>query len=106
MPATLGCVIATPTELPLQMGGPSPALPKGRESLLAVFKDVWWRSFPLENEGWNGASMLAAESPSPVSLFVETGEGLVAAFSLPLGRVGEGLFGLLLSLHLCHHLHL
>ena len=27
MPATLGCVIATPTELPLQMGGPSPALP-------------------------------------------------------------------------------
>jgi len=29
MPATLGCVIATPTELPLQMGGPSPALPWG-----------------------------------------------------------------------------
>ena len=27
MPATLGCVIATPTELPLQMGDPSPALP-------------------------------------------------------------------------------
>ena len=52
MPATLGCVIATPTELPLQMGGPSPALPKGRESLLAVFEDVLWRSFPLERLGW------------------------------------------------------
>ena len=57
-------------------------------------------------EGWDGAPMLAAESPSPISLFGKTGEGLVAAFSLPLGRVGEGLFGLLLSLHLCHHLHL
>ena len=44
--------LATPTELPLQMGGPSPALPKGRESLLAVFKDVWWRSFPLEMDFW------------------------------------------------------
>ena len=30
--------------------------------------------------------MLAAESPSPISLFGKTGEGLVAAFSLPLGR--------------------
>ena len=30
---------------------PSPTLPKGRESLLAVFKDVWWRSFPLGKVG-------------------------------------------------------
>ena len=47
-PSTLGWENATPTELPLLTGGPSPALPKGRESLLAVFKDVWWRPFPLE----------------------------------------------------------
>ena len=39
-PSTLGWENATPTELPLLMGGPSPALPKVRESLLAVFKDV------------------------------------------------------------------
>ena len=50
-PSTLGWEIATPTELPLLTGGPSPALPKGRESILAVFKDVWWRSFPLEKAG-------------------------------------------------------
>ena len=85
MPATLGCVNATPTELPLQMGGPSPALPKRRESLLAVFKDVWWRSFPLEKAGM-GLLCWPQKYPSPVSLFVETGEGLVAAFSLPLER--------------------
>ena len=52
MPATLGCVIATPTELPLLMGGPSPVLPNGRESILAVFEDVWWHFFPLEKAGW------------------------------------------------------
>ena len=28
-------------------GGPSPALPKGREFILAVFEVVVWRSFPL-----------------------------------------------------------
>ena len=97
MPATLGYVIATPTELPLQMGGPSPALPNGREfigapphpsprgwsSYLLCFRRFEWL-LPL-GEGWDGASMLAAESPSPVSLFGETGEGLVVAFSLPLG---------------------
>ena len=44
-------------------------------------------------EGWDGASMLAAESPSPVSLFVETGEGLVAALS-PWGELERG-FGVL-----------
>ena len=39
MPATLGCVIATPTELPLQMGGPSPALPwEGTEKLKPTIK--------------------------------------------------------------------
>ena len=86
-------------------GWPLPGPPKGRESLLAVFKDVWWRSFPLEKAGM-GLLCWPQKHPSPVSLFVETGEGLVAAFSLPLGRVGEGLLGLLLSLHLCHHLHL
>ena len=38
-------------------------------------------------EGWDGASMLAAESPSPISLFGKTGEGLVAVLS-PLGERG------------------
>ena len=103
--STLGWEIATPTELPLLTGGPSPALPKGREPLLAVFKDVWWRSFSLEKAGM-GLLCWPQKHPSPVSLFVETGEGLVAAFSLPLGRVGEGLLGLLLSLHLCSRNHL
>ena len=72
---------------------------------MLCFRRFEWL-LPL-GEGWDGASMLVAESPSPVSLFGETGEGLVAAFSLPLGRVGEGLlgsrrgaFGLFLSLHL------
>ena len=32
-------------------GWPLPGPPKGRESLLAVFKDVWWRSFPLGKAG-------------------------------------------------------
>ena len=41
----------------LLIGSPSPALPKGRESLLAVFKDVWWRSFPLER-GFLGFSLV------------------------------------------------
>ena len=63
--------------------GPSPALPKGRESILAVFEDVWWRSFPLEMAGM-GLLCWPQKYPSPVSLFGETGEGLVAAFSLPL----------------------
>ena len=26
---------------------PSPALPKGREPILAVYKAVWWYSLPL-----------------------------------------------------------
>ena len=39
-PSTLGWENATPTELPLLTGGPSLALPKVRESLLAVFKGV------------------------------------------------------------------
>mgnify|MGYP006992630927 FL=1 len=38
-------------------------------------------------EGWDGAPMLAAESPSPISLFGKTGEGLVAVLS-PLGERG------------------
>ena len=39
------------------MGDFFSALPKGRESLLAVFKDVWWRSFPLER-GFLGFSLV------------------------------------------------
>ena len=30
---------------------PSPALPKGRESILAVFKAVWWSALPLGRVG-------------------------------------------------------
>ena len=39
-PSTLGWENATPTELPLLTRGPSPALPKGLEFLLAVFEGV------------------------------------------------------------------
>ena len=40
---------------------PSPALPKGREPILAVFEAVWWDALPLGRvgegllEGWGGA---------------------------------------------------
>ena len=84
-------------------GWPLPGPPKGLESLLAVFKDVWWRSFPLEKAGM-GLLCWPQKYPSPVSLFVETGEGLVAVLS-PLGESWRGALGLLLSLRLCHHLH-
>ena len=89
-PSTLGWENATPTELPLLTGGTSPALSKGRESLLAVFKDVWWRSFPLEKAGM-GLLCWPQKYPSPVSLFGETGEGLVAVLS-PLGESWRGAF--------------
>ena len=36
---------------------PPHALPKGRESIPAEFKDVWMQLLPL-GEGWDGASML------------------------------------------------
>ena len=43
-------------------GSPSPALPKGRESILAVFYAVGWNSLPLGRVGegllgWGGASL-------------------------------------------------
>ena len=82
MPATLGCVIATPTELPLQMGGPSPALPKGRESLLAVFEDVLWRSFPLERLGWG--FYVGRKNAPPQFPFLWKPERGLSLFSLPL----------------------
>ena len=89
MPATLGCVIATPTELPLQMGGPSPALPKGRESLLAVFEDVLWRSFPLERLGWG--FYVGRKNAPPQFPFLWKPERGLSLFSLPLGEGTEKL---------------
>jgi len=37
---------------------PSPALPKGRESILAVFEEVGWNALPLGRVG-EGLSALA-----------------------------------------------
>ena len=41
---------------------PSPALPKGWESIPAEFKDIGVLLFPL-GEGWDGASMLNGTHP-------------------------------------------
>ena len=31
--------------------GPSPALPQGRESIPAMFEEVWWNALPLGRVG-------------------------------------------------------
>ena len=68
---------------------PSPTLPKGRESILAVFYAVGFDSFPLGKVG------IVDRSPSPA--LPKGRESILAVFeevgwnSLPLGRVGEGL---------------
>ena len=61
-------------------GGPSPALPKGRELLPAVFEVVVWRSFPLGK-----VRMGLAGVPSP---WGRLGWGLLA--HLPPGEGWDG----------------
>ena len=68
---------------------PSPTLPKGRESILAVFCAVGLDSFPLGKVG------IVDRSPSPA--LPKGRESILAVFcavgfdSFPLGKVGMGL---------------
>ena len=104
-PSTLGWENATPTELPLLTGGPSPAIPKGRESIgapphpsprggspyLLCFRRFEWL-LPL-GEGWDGASMLATKIPLPSFPFLGNRRGTCRCLLSPLGENWRGAFG-------------
>ena len=78
-----GC---SPEQKELLWETPPQPSPRGGSPYLLCLRAFEWRSFPLGKVGI-GAPMLAAESPSPISLFGKTGEGLVAVLS-PLGERG------------------
>ena len=60
MPATLGCVIATPTELPRE-APPHPS-PRGGSPYMLCFRVFEWCSFPL-GKAWMGLLCLLVRTP-------------------------------------------